>query len=169
MNPNNVYVNFKYENTSGGAQDITFDDITKRVPILHDPSQYEVGVTNVYMKVTGANPTSGQFTRVVVMSNSIGVSEEFSNNVQNDLQPIISDFQYIPSGTGSTYPSGYIQFPSPSNSMVHYRDINNSEPLYRLNLRVRAHMKDGTYEPIEAISSGSASITLHFRKKSIKT
>jgi len=165
MNPNNVYVNFKYENTSGVAEDIIFNEITKRVPILHDPSQYEVGVTNFFARVSG-NPISGQFLRVVVMSNSIGVSEEFSNNIQNDLQPIVSDFQYIPSGTGlPSYPSGYLQFPGNVNSTVHYRDINNSEPLYRLNLSVKAQLKNGTYENIEAFSSGSASVTLHFRKK----
>lgn len=168
MNPNNVYVNFRYENTSGAPEDIIFDDITKRVPILHDPSQYEVGVTNVYMKVSPATPISGDFTRVVVMSNSIGVSEEFSNNVQNDLQPIISDFQYNPSGsTFPSYTAGYIQFPGVANSEVHYRDLNNSEPLYRLNLSVKASMKDGTYEYFRSITGGSASVTLHFRKKSI--
>ena len=166
MNPNNVYVNFRYENTTGGNEDVIFDDITKRVPILQDPSQYEVGVTNVYMKVAGSAPISGQFLRVVVMSNSIGVSQEFSNNVENDLQPIISDFQYIPTGTGqATYPVGYIQFPGLNNSTVHYRDINNSEPLYRLNLSIKAHMEDGTYENIEANPAGNASVTLHFRKK----
>lgn len=165
MNPNNVYVSFRYENTAGAPEDIIFDEITKRVPILQDPSQYEVGVTNFFAKVTGV-PASGQFLRVVVMSNSIGVSEEFSNNVQNDLQPIISDFQYIPSGSAyPSYPNGYLQFPGAANSTVHYRDINNSEPLYRLNLSVKAQLKDGTYENIEAFSTGSASVTLHFRKK----
>jgi len=164
--PNNVYVNFTYENTSGTLQDVTFDDITKRVPILHDPSQYEVGVTNVYMKVSGSDPIPGDFTRVVVMSNSIGVSPEFSNQVENDLQFIISDFQYLVTGTAvPNYPTGYIQFPGVSNSTVHYRDIENSQPLYRLNLSVKAHMKDGTYKNIVANPPGSASVTLHFRKK----
>lgn len=165
MNPNNVYVSFRYENTSGINEDIIFDDITKRVPILHDPSQYEVGVTNFFARVSGV-PISGQFLRVVVMSNSIGVSEEFSNNIQNDLQPIVADFQYVPTGTAlPSYPVGYIQFPGGINSTVHYRDINSSEPLYRLNLSVKAQLKDGTYVNIEAFNSGSAYVTLHFRKK----
>lgn len=165
MNPNNVYVSFRYENTSGIAEDIIFNEITKRVPIIHDPSQYEVAVTNLFARVSGTSPISGQFVRIVVMSNSIGVSEEFSNNVENDLQPILSEFQYVPTGTAlPSYPSGYIQFPA-INSTVHYRDINNSEPLYRLNLSVKAQLKDGTYVNIEAFSIGSASVTLHFRKK----
>ena len=166
MNPNNVYVSFRYENTSGVAEDIIFDEITKRVPILHDPSQYEVAVTNFFARVNGTSPSSGQFLRVVVLSNSIGVSEEFSNNVENDLQPIVGDFQYIPSGTAlPSYPAGYIQFPGNVNSVVHYRDINHSEPLYRLNLSVKGQLKDGTYQNILAFSTGSASVTLHFRKK----
>jgi len=169
MNPDNVYINFRYENTSGVAEPIKFEDITKRVPVLNNPSQYEVAVTNFYGKVTGSSPTPDEFGRVVVMSNSIGVSQEFSNDVQNDLQPVISDFLYPPITATSgiiAYPSGYLFFPNIYNSEVHYRDVFSSDPLYRLNLSVKAHMKDGTYEDIVAdAADGSCFITLHFRKK----
>lgn len=167
MNPDNIYINFRYENTSGVLEPIKYEDVTKRVPIMQDPSQYEVSVTNFFAKVTGGSPISGDFGRVVVMSNSIGVSQEFSNDVQNDLQPIISDFLYPPTAAAGiiAYPSGYLFFPNIYNSEVHYRDVFNSEPLYRLNLSLKAHMKDGTYEDIITNPSGSCFITLHFRKK----
>ena len=167
MNPDNVYINFRYENTAVVAEPIKFEDITKRVPVLNNPSQYEVAVTNFFAKVTGSSPISAEFGRIVVMSNSIGVSQEFSNDVQNDLQPIISDFLYPPTSSAGiiAYPSGYLFYPNIYNSEVHYRDVFNSEPLYRLNLSVKAHMKDGTYQDIAAHPDGSCFITLHFRKK----
>ncbi len=166
----NVYVTFRYNNTSGGIQNIVFDDITKRVPILENPSEYEVGVTNFFMKTpsSGSNfPISGTFSSVVVMSNSIGVRQQFTNSVENDLEPILSVMQYGPTG-GSlpAYTSGYIQFPDIFNSGgVHYRDIENSSPLYRLNISIKAKMRDGTYEYFEGFGASHASITLHFRKK----
>ena len=166
----NVYVTFRYNNTSGGTQDIIFDDITKRVPILENPSEYEVGVTNLFIKTPSAGsqfPASGSFSSVVVMSNSIGIREQFTNSVENDLEPIIAVLQYGPSGgTFPSYTTGYIQFPDIFNTgEVHYRDIENSSPLYRLNISIKAKMRDGTYEYFEAFGQSHASITLHFRRK----
>jgi len=163
----NVYVTFTYENSEGGSRDIVFDDITKRVPILTNPSDYEVGVTRAYLRVSSSGPATGEFTRVVIMSNSIGVREEFSNNIQNDLQPIISSFQYGTVGSStSSYPAGFLQFPGEYNSEVHYVDIENSNPLYRLDISMKAHMKDDTYRYFTAISNiNCGSITLHFRRK----
>ena len=166
----NIYVTFRYNNTSGGTEDIVFDDITKRVPVLENPSEYEVGITNLFMKTPLAGsqvPTSGTFSSVVVMSNSIGVRQQFTNNVQNNLEPIIAVLQYGPSG--STYPSytsGYIQYPDIFNSgEVRYRDIQNSSPLYRLNLSIKAAMRDGTFQNFAGDATSHASVTLHFRRK----
>lgn len=167
MKQDNIYVTFTYNNTSGGTQDLVFDDVTKRVPILHNPSEYEVGVTNAFMRIsgTGGGPTSGQFSRIVVTSNSIGVAEEFTNAVQNNLEPIVASIQYGPTGSGATYPNGYVIFPGENNSQVNYRDVDNSNPLYRLNLSLKAAMRDGSYEYLEANTNSFASVTLHFRKK----
>ena len=165
----NIYVTFRYNNTTGGIEDIVFDDITKRVPVLENPSEYEVGLTNLFMKTPSAgsqSPTSGLFSSVVVMSNSIGVREQFSNNIENDLEPIISVLQYGPSGTTfSTYPVGYIQYPDLFNGEVKYRDIQNSSPLYRLNISIKAAMRDGSYENFAGTGVSHASVTLHFRRK----
>ena len=165
----NIYVTFRY-NTSGGFQNMVFEDITKRIPILDNPSEYEVGVTNLFMKTPPAGsqvPASGDFSSVVVMSDSIGVREQFSNNVENNLEPIIAVLQYGPSG-GSfpSYTVGYIQYPDIFNTgEVKYRDIENSSPLYRLNLSIKAAMKDGTFIYFEGNGTSHASVTLHFRKK----
>jgi len=163
----NVYVTFTYNNTSGGTENLVFDDVTKRVAILENPSEYEVGVTNAFMRIsgTGGGPTSGQFSRIVVTSNSIGVAQEFSNNVENNLEPIVASIQYGPTGAGPTYPNGYVIFPGENNSQTHYRDINNSNPLYRLNLSLKAALRDGSYEYLEANTNSFASVTLHFRRK----
>ena len=165
----NIYVTFRYNNTSGGTEDIVFDDITKRVPVLENPSEYEVGITNLFMKTPLAGsqvPTSGTFSSVVVMSNSIGVRQQFSNNIENNLEPIIAVLEYGPSGTTfPTYPVGYIQFPGLFNGEVKYRDIQNSSPLYRLNLSIKAVLRDGTYENFAGDTTSHASVTLHFRRK----
>ena len=166
----NIYVTFRYNNTSGGIEDIVFDDITKRIAILDNPSEYEVGLTNLFMKTPSAGsqvPTSSTFSSVVVMSNSIGVRQQFTNNVENDLQPIIAVLQYGPAGTTlPTYPVGYIQYPDLFNTgESKYRDIQNSSPLYMLNLSIKAVMQDGTYVNFTGNGTSHASVTLHFRRK----
>jgi len=170
MKDNNIYVTFRYNNTSGAIEDIVFDDITKRIAILENPSEYEVGLTNLFMKTPAAgsqNPQSADFSSVVVMSNSIGVREQFTNNVENNLEPIIAVLQYGPSG--GSYPSytgGYIQYPDIFNTgEVKYRDIINSSPLYRLNISIKAVMRNGEYKYFEGFGASHASITLHFRRK----
>jgi len=166
----NIYVTFRYNNTLGGLQDIVFDDITKRIAILENPSEYEVGLTNLFIKTPPAgsqSPSSGSFSSIAVMSNSIGVREQFTNNVENNLEPIIGLIQYGPSG--STFPSytvGYIQFPGLFNTgEVKYRDIINSSPLYRLNLSIKAVLRNGSYQNFEGNGTSHASVTLHFRRK----
>ena len=168
----NVYITFTYNNTSGVLENMIFDNITKRVPILDNPSDYEVGVTRAYLRVPSVFdgtlfPPSGQFSRVVIMSDSIGIAQEFSNNIQNDLQPIISSFQYGQTGISQvTYLGGYILFPGLYNgTKVKYTDIESSSPLYRLNLSVKAQLKDGSFVYFRSNEESCASVTLHFRKK----
>lgn len=170
MKEDNVYVTFTYNNTSGGFEDMIFDDVTKRIAILENPSEYEVGVTNLFMKTPTAGtqfPASGSFSSIMVMSNSIGVRQQFTNQVENDLEPVIAVLQYGPSGTTlPSYTVGYVQYPDIFNTGdVKYRDIQNSSPLYRLNISIKAKMRDGSYEFFSGNGSSHASVTLHFRKK----